>query len=666
MIEVEHPDVLAWAESETQRTVSALDAHPLRGNFERRIREILDTDDRIPFPIRRGERLFNFWRDAEHPRGLWRASDPESYAAGAPNWQVLVDLDALAAAEDEPWVWKGAHVLSPSYDRALVRLSRGGADASVLREFDLVSGEFVTEDAFVLPEAKSDVSWVDQDTLLVSTDMGEGSLTDSGYPARVYVWRRGVPLSEAELFFAGERSDVAVGAWSDNTPGWERIVVQRALDFYRSEVFVATGAQGLSKVDVPEDAEVWLHREWLFVAPRREFQGIAAGGLGVVKFAEFMAGSARLRPLVTPSASCSLGKLRFTKDFVVVSLLDTVASRLLRFRLGCWEEESLPVPELASVEVIDSSPLRDNELWLCWSSFTQPTTLVLGDAADPATWQPVRQAPELFDARGVETHQYWATSADGTRIPYFVVGRPSASPVPALVYAYGGFEVPLLPGYSAIRGLWLERGNLYVQANLRGGGEFGPEWHRTVTKTQREKVFEDHRAVLEDLAARGLSTSAQIGIRGGSNGGLLSAVALTRYPEALGAAVSQVPLTDMLRYHTWLAGASWMAEYGDPDDPQERAVLERYSPLHQVVPRAQRPYPPVLITTSTRDDRVHPAHARLFAAALGDAEQPVDYVENIEGGHAGAADNAQTARVESIVAAWLVEHLESVSGGFTE
>lgn len=660
LIEIDHPDVLQWADSWSQRTVEALDQHPLRAELERRIRDVLDTDDRIPFPLRRGERLFNFWRDAEHPRGLWRATDPASYLAGTPSWETLIDVDALAESEDENWVWKGAHVISPSYDRALIRLSRGGADASVLREFDLHTNEFVTDHPFLLDEAKSDVSWIDRDTLLVSTDMGEGSLTDSGYPARVYTWRRGQQLADAELFFAGTRADVAVGAWSDNTPGWERIIVQRALDFYRNQYFVLTD-DGLRQLPVPEDAQIHAHREWLFVMPREDFAGVPAGGLGVARFAEFLAGDTELTPIFEPTNSCSLDRLHFTRDFLLVATLDNVATKLLRFRLGAWGEPPLrlPVPEHSTVHVVDSSPLRDNEVWLSASSFTQPTALLLGDAATPVTWQPVRRAPAQFDAAGMETRQYWATSEDGTKIPYFVTGRFTAAPVPALVYAYGGFEVPLVPAYSAIRGMWLERGNLYVQANLRGGGEFGPAWHQAVVKTQREKVFQDHVAVLRDIAARGLSTPRLIGIRGGSNGGLLSAVAVTRYPSAMGAVVSQVPLTDMLRYHTWLAGASWIAEYGDPEDPKERAVLESYSPLHRVVDRGERAYPPTLVTTSTRDDRVHPAHARLFADALRRAGQPVDYVENIEGGHAGAADNEQVARMESIIAAWLIEHLES-------
>lgn len=657
--EIENPSALAWAEQRSQETIDRLDANPLRSALELRIREILDTDDRIPFPLRRGEKLFNFWRDAEHPKGLWRRCDAASYIEGTPQWETLIDIDALAEQEDENWVWKGAHVLFPSFDRALIRLSRGGADASVLREFDLHTKTFVSENAFTIPEAKTDVSWVDRDTLLVSTDMGEGSLTESGYPARVYKWRRGQPLAKAELFFAGVRDDVAVGGWADTTPGWERVFVQRALDFYHSRYFVET-SNGLTPIDIPEDCQISVYKQWLFLWPREAFAGIPSGGLGVIDFDAFIHGDRDFQVVFTPTPQRSLARLHFTRDFLLLCILDNVSTQLMRLSLGDWTSPpvALPLPEHSTVSILDTSPLRDNEIWFSTSSFIQPTTLLLGDAADFSTSRPVRQAPAQFQTNDMETRQYWARSNDGTRIPYFVTGRFSKKPVPTLVNAYGGFEVSLVPGYSAIRGIWMERGNLFVQANLRGGGEFGPSWHNTVVKTNREKIFEDHLAVIRDLVDRGLTTYKQIGIRGGSNGGLLSAVALTRYPEVLGAVVSQVPLTDMLRFHTWLAGASWVAEYGHPEDKDERTVLESYSPLHHVVENAERHYPPALITTSTRDDRVHPAHARLFADALIRAGQPVDYFENTEGGHAGAATNEQTALMESIVCAWLVQNLE--------
>ncbi|MEJ5997713.1 prolyl oligopeptidase family serine peptidase [Corynebacterium sp. H130] len=636
---INSPLALEWVRERSDATKARYQDPAL----EQQLLEALNTDARIPMTRRRGELLFNFWRDAAHPRGVWRTTTLESYLSD-PQWRVLIDVDKLAEAEGENWVWKGAHVRSPFYDRALVKLSRGGADATEIREFDLISGGFVPG-GFHIPEAKTDVSWLDQDTLLVGTDMGEGSLTDSGYPARVYLLRRGDALEQAELFFAGETSDVAVGGWHDSMPGFERTFVTRSLDFYRSLTYL--DRDGLQLIDIPEDCGFNTFREWMFIAPRTDFAGIPAGGLGVIEFERFLAGDRSITPVFTPTSETSLQGLTFTKNYAVLSLLHNVASRIVTIPLGSWSEHSVLRDGLETTTVAGTSPLRDDEIWLTTTSFTTPTTLSHGHVGGDIV--PVKHAPALFDTSGMETRQHWATSKDGTKIPYFVTGRFSEGPLPTLVHAYGGFEVSLLPYYSSLRGLgWLEKGGLFVEANLRGGGEFGPSWHSQVTKTNRHKVWEDHEAVLTDLVARGYTAPELLAVRGGSNGGLLTAGALVQYPERMGAVVSQVPLTDMLNYHTMSAGASWMAEYGDPaKDPQ----IRKWSPLHGVA--KQPAYPPCLVTTSTRDDRVHPAHARLFAAALEDAGQSVDYHENTEGGHAGASDNAQVALMEALVYNWL-------------
>lgn len=656
---IDAPDALAWAREWSDATEAGLRNPSLRD----RIRAALDVDDRIPFVIRRGEHLYNFWRDARHVRGLWRRTTLASYLSDTTKWEVLIDVDALAAAEDENWVWKGAHVRTPGYDRALVRLSRGGADATVIREFDLLTGDFVTQ-GFEIPEAKTDVSWLDVDTLLVGTDTGEGSLTASGYPAQVRVWRRGTPLLDAPVYTSGRRDDVAVGAWADTTPGHERIIVSRALDFYRTRQSVAPldPNASLQVLEVPEDCDTILHREWLFLAPREAFAGIPSGGLGCIRLRDFLDGSRDILPVFRPTSHVSLQATAFTADHLVLTLLDDVATRLTIHPLSDPTQpgHDLSLPPLVTASVVATSPLDGNEVWLTTSSFTEPTTLYRLDLDESRTPQVVRRSPALFDATGLKTRQHWVTSADGTRVPYFITGGFSRGPRPTLVGGYGGFEVSLTPGYSAVRGIgWLEDGHFFVQPNLRGGGEFGPEWHTQVVRTNRHKVWEDHAAVLADLVERGYTSPAQIAVRGGSNGGLLTSGALVQYPELLGAAVIQVPLTDMLRYHTWSAGASWMAEYGNPDDPAERAALKRWSPLHNVAAGVDKRYPPALVTTSTRDDRVHPAHARLFAHALREAGQPVDYFENMEGGHAGAADNAQVARVEALIYEWLRQQVTS-------
>ncbi|WP_018297894.1 prolyl oligopeptidase family serine peptidase [Corynebacterium lubricantis] len=630
---------LAWAEDWSSQTLSQRDFSAL----EDRIREVLDTDARIPYVSRRGEYLYNFWRDAASPRGLWRRTTLESYRTDDPEWEILLDIDKMAIVEDEDWVWKGATVRPLHHDRALVRLSRGGADASVVREFDIPSRAFIT-DGFTLPEAKTDVSWVDLDTLLVGTDTGEGSLTESGYPRQVRRWHRGQDIHVAEIIAEGEPTDVLVAAGYDSTPGFERTVTTRAIDFYTTEVSVDG-----QLLDIPRDCEAIPHKQWLFVLPRTGFAGVTAGALAVSLLDDVLAGSPTFTTLIEPDAHTSVDAISFTQSQVLVTTLVDVVTHISAFTLDTWERTELELPENSSASIVATSPLDGDEYWINASSFTTPSTLYRGS-------EPIKSAPALFDATGLETRQHWARSADGTEIPYFITGDFSFGARPTLVGGYGGFEVSLTPGYSAVRGLaWLEKGYFYVQPNLRGGGEFGPAWHEQVVKTNRHKVWEDHHAVLQDLVARGYCTPEQIGIRGGSNGGLLTSGALTQYPEAFGAAVVQVPLTDMLRYHTLSAGASWMAEYGDPEDPQERAAIERWSPLQNV--SSQSDYPPALVTTSTRDDRVHPAHARTFALALAKAGQPVDYYENTKGGHAGAADNEQTARVEGLIYSWLDAHV---------
>ncbi|MDK8768098.1 prolyl oligopeptidase family serine peptidase [Corynebacterium freneyi] len=686
--DIEGERALEWARARTAETESLFDGDSSRDELERDILAALDTDARIPYPVRRGEHLYNFWRDGEHPRGLWRRTSLESFLSGEPEWEVLIDVDALASSESENWVWKGAQCRYPDYDRALVHLSRGGADASVIREFDLETLEFVAESPFELPEAKSDVSWAGRDEILVGTDMGPGSLTASGYPKQVFSWRRGTALDEAELIFSGHNDDVAVGGWFDATEGFERLFVERAIDFYRSRRFIRTDG-GLQIIEVPDDCRVSVHREYLLLMPRTDFNGIPAGGLAVALVDEWLRGDRNCRTLFTPDAHTSLQSVAWTKTHLVLTLLHDVATRLVTLSIGDWAEGTIPgLPESASVSVVGTSPTRDDELWLAGSSTLEPATLWLTRSGADEPPRVARRAPSFFDATGMSTRLHWATSADGTKIPYRITGllddghresegRGAADsvgsdfagdagdaaggaaggttgPRPTLVHAYGGFEVSLVPGYSATRGMgWLARGGLSVEANLRGGGEFGPEWHSSAVKLNRGKVYEDHRAVLEDIVARGYATPDTLAIRGGSNGGLLSAVALTSYPERVGAVVSQVPLADMLRYHRLSAGASWMAEYGDPDDGAEGAAIREWSPVQRIARRDDRPYPPALVTTSTRDDRVHPAHARSLAWLLREAGQPVDYHENTEGGHAGAADNAQVAHMEALIHSWL-------------
>ncbi|MDO4762186.1 MAG: prolyl oligopeptidase family serine peptidase [Corynebacterium sp.] len=647
LIPIDSPDALAWATSWSEHTAGGVDKQ-----LDAELLEILNNDDRIAYVARVGEHLYNFWQDGAHPRGLWRRTTLNSYRDSTPDWEILLDIDALAQAEGENWVWQGA-VIRKENDRALIKLSRGGADAATIREFDLDKKQLL-EQGFFIPEARSQVSWIDHDTLIVCTDFGPGTLTISGYPKSARILRRNQQLADADELFSGKNDDLLVSAWAETEPGFERIVVRRILDFYTSRTFIHTDS-GLQILELPEDCEIALRQNWLFVMPRTDYRSIPAGGLGVIALDAFLCGERNFQLLFRPTSAHSLQNISFSKTHLYTITLHHVASRITAYELGSFIAQPLELPELATARIVSATNYSE-EVWLGASSFTQPDTLYRFDGH---ALEAIATAPALFDSTGIQTRQHFATSADGTEVPYFITGDFSRTePQPTLVYAYGGFEVSLLPSYSAVRGhAWLSRGYFYVQANLRGGGEYGPQWHQQATKTNRMRVFEDHQAVLDDLVARGYSTPARTFVRGGSNGGLLSATAVTMYPEKIGGAIVQVPLTDMLRYHTWSAGASWMAEYGDPDVSHERAVLEQYSPLARVVDHAVRPYPPALVTTSTRDDRVHPAHARLFANALLGAGQPVAYYENSEGGHAGAANNSQTAFMEALIYSWIATQL---------
>jgi prolyl oligopeptidase len=597
--------------------------------------------------------LYNFWRDAAHPRGLWRRTTLESYRTSSPEWDVVIDVDALAAADDENWVWAGADVIEPHHTLALVSLSRGGSDAAIVREFDMRTREFVSG-GFELPEAKTQISWEDENSVLVGTDFGADSLTDSGYPRLVKRWKRGQPLDDAELLFTAEPTDVIVAASVDRTPGFERTMLRRAVDFFNDEVYELRGDE-LIRIDAPTDATVSVHRGWLLVELRTDWSTAAgsypAGSLLAADYDEFLAGTAELHVVFEPDEHTSLNHYAWTRDRLILVTLADVASLVQVVTPGTWHAEPLPgIPENANTIVAATDDLGD-EIFLDSSGFDSPSRLLHGPASGPL--QQIKSAPAFFDADDITVAQHFATSADGTSIPYFVVGhRDATGPGPTLLGGYGGFEVSRTPGYDGVLGrLWLARGGTYVLANIRGGGEYGPRWHTQAMREGRHLVAEDFAAVAADLVARGVTTVEQLGAQGGSNGGLLMGVMLTRYPQLFAALVCQVPLLDMKRFHLLLAGASWVAEYGNPDDPDDATFITDYSPYHNI--SAQARYPSLLMTTSTRDDRVHPGHARKMTAALEAAGHRVRYYENIEGGHAGAADNAQTAFKSALSFAFL-------------
>jgi prolyl oligopeptidase len=649
-------DALDWVRKHNEPTLSELG----RDKFEQmraEALEVLDTEARIPYVRRRGDYLYNFWRDAANPRGLWRRTTLESYRTEEPDWDVIIDVDELAAADDENWVWAGAKVIEPDHTLALISLSRGGSDAAIVREFDMRTLSFVAG-GFELPEAKTQVTWEDENAVLLGTDFGEGSLTESGYPRLVKRWRRGQSVDDAETLFSGASTDVIVAASVDRTPGFERTMVGRAIDFFNDENYELRGGE-LIRIDAPTDATVSVHRDWLLIELRTDwYTGDAqytAGSLLAAKYDEFLAGTAQLQVVFEPDEHTCLNHYAWTRDKLTVVTLADVASRVEVVTPGSWQREPVSgVPENTNT-VIAATDEYGDEIFLDSSGFDTPSRLLYGAAGGELA--EIKRAPSFFDAADLVVSQHFATSDDGTAIPYFVVGhRHVEAPGPTLLGGYGGFEVARTPGYDGVLGrLWLSRGGTYVLANIRGGGEYGPTWHTQAMREGRHLVAEDFAAVARDLVARGITTVEQLGAQGGSNGGLLMGIMLTQHPDLFGALVCSVPLLDMRRFHLLLAGASWVAEYGDPENPDDWEFISKYSPYQNI--SAERRYPPLLITTSTRDDRVHPGHARKMTAALEAAGHDVHYYENIEGGHAGAADNAQTAFRSALIFEFLWQQL---------
>ena len=672
--DVQGDKALAWVRERNAESQKVLQARPEYEPTRAGLLEILNSKERIPTVSRRGDWLYNLWQDERNPRGQWRRTTLAEYRKSQPLWETVIDLDALGAAEKENWVWGGSTCLGPSYQRCLVSLSRGGADAKVVREFDTVSKAFVAG-GFTLPEAKSDVVWADADTLYVGTDFGPGSMTDSGYPRVVKRWKRGTALTAAATVFEGEPKDVAAGVTVDDTPGFERVVFSRSTDFYNEKRFLLRDGK-LVEFDVPSDAgwSFWNHAggtaDTLLLELRSDLVVGGAthprGSLLAADAAAYLKGERRFTPLFTPTATRSLAGYTTTRSHVIVSVLDNVASRLEEWRrtpTGFVKRDiAAPFPGTLGVHGLSDPLLRKDALaeqyLLSYTDFLTPDSLQLAKSGSDVR-EPLKARPAFFDAQGMRAEQFFATSADGTRVPYFVVWPKDAKADgtnPTLLYGYGGFQVTLQPWYSGAFGTaWYQRGGVLVVANIRGGGEYGPGWHPAALKENKQRSYDDFIAVAEDLMKRKVTSPAHLGIEGGSNGGLLVGAVVTQRPELFGAVVCQVPLLDMKRYHLLLAGASWMAEYGNPDDAAEWAFISKYSPYQNVKPGVT--YPKILFTTSTRVDRVHPGHARKMAARMLAQGHEVLYYENIEGGHGGAADNAQRAHLQALEFSYLWKQL---------
>ena len=665
---------LAWVRERNAESQKILQARPEYAPTRARLLEVLNSRERIPYLTRHGDAFYNLWQDEKNKRGLWRRTTLAEYRKAQPAWETVLDLDALAAQEKENWVWGGANCLGPSNRRCLVSLSRGGADAKMVREFDTVTKTFVAG-GFTLPEAKSEIEWVDLNSVYVGTDFGPGAMTDSGYPRVIKRWKRGTPLSAAATVFEAEAKDVAAGVAVGRTPGFERTLFSRATDFYNEKRFLLQGGK-LVEFNIPSDAtfSFWNNagsrHDILLLRLRSELKAAgrtySSGSLLAADARAYFKGERKFDVLFEPTATRSLASYTTTRHHVIVDVLDNVASKVEEWRMTTQgfvrREIAAPFPGALGVGGLND-PLHKNDplaetYVLTYTDFLTPDSLYLGQTGTDQR-ERLKSRPAFFDAAGMRVEQLFATSKDGTRVPYFVVwprGATADGANPTLLYGYGGFQVSMQPWYSGGFGTaWYQRGGVLVVANIRGGGEFGPLWHQAALKANKQRSYDDFAAVAEDLIARKITSAAHLGIEGGSNGGLLVGALFTQRPELFNAVVCQVPLLDMKRYHKLLAGASWMAEYGNPDLPEEWNFISAYSPYQNL--KAGVKYPKVLFTTSTRDDRVHPGHARKMAARMLALGQEVMYYENIEGGHGLAADNEQRAHVQALEFSYLWQQL---------
>lgn len=663
--EVEGAEALEWAVGRSNATLDEYAALPVFGELERDVLGVLTSSGRVDYPQIRGDHLYNFWTDAEHPRGIYRRTTWDSYLSGTPRWETVLDIDALSESEGVTWAYRGLSCLAPGYRHCLLFLSRGGADATEVREFDLVQGDFV-EGGFFLPEAKNGAVFVDPNTLLVATDFGPGTTTTSGYPRTVRMWERGEPLDDAETLFEAAVDDMAAftGTWEvgDETLG----VIAHLRTIFESVQYVLRDGE-LVRIDTPSDANTFVSGNQLVVRTVSEWTvGGVRHGPGTVLAMDvhaFLDGSRDFQVVAESGGRVAVQGAIPTRDYLLVQQLDNVNGELWRYSFdgNAWQGEQLPAPDMGTVSVVASDP-HSNRFFFTYSGFTQPNTLYL--AREDGAIDEVRRLTPQFDAEGLEVVQREAVSVDGTRIPFFMVHRRGLEldgRNPTLLTAYGGFQIPLTASYSGLVGkAWLERGGVYVLANIRGGGEFGPQWWTAALKENRQRAYDDFLAVAEWLVDNDVTSPDHLGIMGGSNGGLLVGAAMTQRPDLFNAVVVQVPLLDMRRFHTLLAGASWMAEYGNPDDPDDWAYISKYSPYQNV--REGVEYPRALFTTTTRDDRVHPGHARKMAAKMTDMGHDVLYFENTEGGHGAGVTPEQQARMYALTYAYLWTQLRRERG----
>ncbi|MGN6847943.1 MAG: prolyl oligopeptidase family serine peptidase [Sphingomicrobium sp.] len=641
-------------------TLAVLEKQPGFADYRAKALALLSTNRKIAEPDQiLGDKVLNFWQDEQHPRGIWRVSPLSAFAAGQPQWRTLLDIDAMSKADGKKWVFKGAACLSPAFVDCMVSLSNGGGDAVEVREFDLDKAAFVPNGFFV-PTAKTDVSWAGPNALFVGTDFGPGTLTDSGYARIVKRWERGTPLSAATVVAEGQKSDVSVNASSllDGPRTWP--IVSRGLDFYHQKLWHIAPDGRLVPSPLPEDAQIMDVLDGRLIASlKTPWQGHPAGALIAYSIPDLLAGNApAIETVFVPNAHQAVEEVSASKSRLWVKYLDDVSGRLTaltRSPDGSWSGSPVALPDKSTIHLNAAASTTDIAFATVEGMLTPPTLFRAGPAGAPAA---IQSLPPQFDASKMVVEQHFATSRDGTKIPYFLVHRKDmAGPVPTLVHAYGGFELAQTPSYlvhepyrsGPLALFWVQEGNAYILANIRGGGEYGPRWHNAVLRENRQKAYDDLYAVAGDLITRGVAEKGRLAVSGRSNGGLMAAVAITERPDLWGGAIIGSPLIDMKRYSHLLAGASWIGEYGNPDVPADWAFIKKYSPYQNL--KCGVKYPAPFIYTSTRDDRVHPGHARKFAAKLEECGDRFFYDESIEGGHeAGVvpAEDAQRVALETV------------------
>lgn len=665
--DVEGAKPLKWVTDHNATTLAVLKGDSRFAAIHAETKAIATSKDRIPVPGLLGDWVYNHWQDANHKRGLLRRVTPEEFNKPTPAWELVLDLDALSAAEGKDWVYKGMLCLEPAYDRCLLSLSLGGKDAVVVREFSMAQKQFVAG-GFEIPEAKSNFAWVNQDLLAVGSDFGPGALTDSGYPRTTRLWARSTPLANAPEVFAGKPEDVSVELYAGQHSTLGRVVVLlRALSFFEVEYSLLFADGSVKKTVLPTSSEIKaFYRDRLIVLLKEDLlrpgkTDLVSGSVVAVPLESATEPAAfnQLEEVWTPSATTAVTGVAATRAQLVLTVVDNVRGRLLsaEHKAGVWELASVEIPDNGEIELVstdDASPYA----YLSYESPLTPSQLLRLEDGKPELVV-AKQLPPQFDASQLQVEQRFVTSRDGTKVPYFEVGRRDRKmdgQNPTLLYGYGGFEISLTPSYLGMIGkVWLERGGTYVLANIRGGGEYGPSWHQAALKENRQKAYDDFIAIADDLVNRKVTSPRRLGIQGGSNGGLLVGAVMVQRPDLFHAVLCEVPLLDMLRFHKLLAGASWMGEYGNPDIADEAAVIARYSPFQNL--RRASKYPKIFFMTSTKDDRVHPGHARKMAARMEEMGHSFMYFERTDGGHGGATNPLDRAENRALGYTYLFQQL---------